>query len=109
MIPVRSLDDLSLLRESVDLECKLAAGRDGTGAVPEDFWPTYCALANTAGGVIALGLREKQGQFEVAGIQNIAKVRKELRRWLRRLQTLAALLVALAALWLLVSAIRGNP
>lgn len=34
MIDIRTLDDLSLLRESVDLECKLAAGRDGKGAVP---------------------------------------------------------------------------
>lgn len=78
MIDIRSLDDLSLLRESVDLECKLAVGRDGKGAVPEDFWPTYCAFANTAGGVIVLGLRERKGVFEVVGIQDVAKVRREL-------------------------------
>lgn len=78
MIDIRTLDDLSLLRESVDLECKLAVGRDGKGAVPEDFWPTYCAFANTVGGVIVLGMREKNGVFEVVGIQDVAKVRKEL-------------------------------
>ena len=51
MIDIASLDDLSLLRESVSLECKLAQGRDGKGALPEDFWPTYSAMANTDGGV----------------------------------------------------------
>lgn len=78
MIEIQSIADLELLRESVDLECKLAAGRDGQGAVPEDFWPTYSAFANTQGGVVVLGLREKQGQFSVEGIANVAKVRKEL-------------------------------
>jgi ATP-dependent DNA helicase RecG len=78
MIPITSLADLSLLRESVDLECKLAAGRDGHGALPEDFWPTYSAFANTEGGVVLLGVREKQGVFTIEGIPNVAKVRKEL-------------------------------
>jgi hypothetical protein len=78
MIEIRSQADLALLRESVDLECKLAAGRDGQGAVPEDFWPTCSAFANTEGGVVILGLRERQGQFTVEGIANVAKVRKEL-------------------------------
>ncbi|WP_282096997.1 RNA-binding domain-containing protein [Stutzerimonas nosocomialis] len=62
----------------MDLECKLAAGRDGKGALPEDFWPTYSAFANTGGGVVVLGVREKKGQFHLEGIANPAKVRKEL-------------------------------
>lgn len=78
MIEIQSIADLELLRESVDLECKLALGRDGQGALPEDFWPTYSAFANTAGGVVVLGVREKQQQFVVEGIPNVAKVRKEL-------------------------------
>lgn len=78
MIDIQSTADLELLRESVDLECKLAAGRDGQGAVPVDFWPTYSAFANTEGGVVVLGLREKAGQFTPEGIANVPKVRKEL-------------------------------
>ena len=78
MINIQSIADLELLRESVDLECKLALGRDGLGALPEDFWPTYSAFANTEGGVVMLGVREKQGQFIIEGITNVAKVRKEL-------------------------------
>lgn len=78
MIEIHSIADLELLRESVDLECKLALGRDGHGALPEDFWPTYSAFANTAGGVVVLGVREKQQQFIIEGIPHVAKVRKEL-------------------------------
>ena len=78
MIAIESITDLELLRESVDLECKLAAGRDGKGAVPEDFWPTYSSFANTEGGIVLLGVREKQEHFIVEGVLNVAKVRKEL-------------------------------
>jgi ATP-dependent DNA helicase RecG len=30
--------DIATLQESVDVECKLAGGRDGQGAVPHDMW-----------------------------------------------------------------------
>jgi len=73
-----SLADLAVLRESVCLECKLANGRDGKGTLPEDFWPTYSAMANTEGGKVVLGLRERKGQFEPVGIENVHKVRAEL-------------------------------
>jgi len=75
---IQSLTDIQLLRESVDLECKLALGRNGQGALPEDFWPTYSAFANTGGGVVVLGLRENNGAFSVEGVTNIAKVRTDL-------------------------------
>lgn len=75
---LQSLDDLSLLAESVELECKLAQGQDGKGELPRDFWSTYSAFANTHGGVVLLGVREKQGQFSVAGIEHVEKVRTDL-------------------------------
>jgi predicted HTH transcriptional regulator len=78
MIDLHSIADIKLLRESVDLECKLAAGRDGKGALPEDFWRTYSAFANTGGGVVLLGVREKQGQFSLAVVEDVSKARREL-------------------------------
>lgn len=78
MIDIESISDLELLRESVDLECKLAVGRDGKGSLPEDFWPTYSSFANTEGGMVLLGVREKQGHFSIEGVADTAKVRKEL-------------------------------
>jgi ATP-dependent DNA helicase RecG len=78
MIDLQTIEDLGLLRESIDLECKAAQGADGQGEVPKDFWPTYSAMANAHGGVVLLGLTEKSGVFRVAGLANVAKVRADL-------------------------------
>ncbi|WP_041193316.1 winged helix-turn-helix transcriptional regulator [Candidatus Symbiobacter mobilis] len=68
MMTLQSLDDLALLRESVSLECKLAQGRDGQSALPEDFWPTYSAMANTMGGVSDCRNRTMQQMFLMIGL-----------------------------------------
>jgi len=74
-----SEDDFADLAESYDLECKAAQGRDGRGELPEDFWKSYSAMANTDGGVILLGVQEKpRGQFRVQGISDVERVRKAL-------------------------------
>jgi ATP-dependent DNA helicase RecG len=71
--------DLATLAESVDLECKAAQGRDGRGELPEDFWKSYSAMANTDGGVILLGVQEKpRGTFKAVGLAEIERVRKAL-------------------------------
>ena len=70
---------LSGLTESVELECKLAAGRDGKGALPKAFWETYSAFANTRGGVVLLGIQEKaKGRFRIEGVQEPHKVIADL-------------------------------
>ena len=73
-----SLEDLTLLRESFELECKAAQGAAGQGEVPKDFWPTYSAMANAHGGVVILGIQEKMGVFSAAGIKDLNKVRSDL-------------------------------
>ena len=78
MIDLKNLEDLSLLRESVDMECKLAQGKDGQGEIPKDFWSTYSAMANAHGGVVLLGVREKEGKFSIAGLSNATKLRTDL-------------------------------
>ena len=75
MFKVSSLDDFNLLRESSSIEFKLAGGRDGKGELPHDFWPTYSAMANTDGGVVVLGVRERKGRFEIGGVGNIEKLK----------------------------------
>jgi predicted HTH transcriptional regulator len=77
-IPLQTTADLDQLRESFELECKLAAGRDGKGELPHDFWRSYSAMANTNGGVILLGVKEKDHKFTFNSIEKPEKVLKEL-------------------------------
>ncbi|MDP2853127.1 MAG: putative DNA binding domain-containing protein [Smithellaceae bacterium] len=74
-----TLEDIAVMAESVDLECKAAQGRDSYGELPQDVWKSYCAMANTDGGTILLGVQEKPiGVFKALGITNVEKVRKAL-------------------------------
>ncbi len=74
-----SLTELETLREGWDLEAKRAAGRDGKGELPKSFWETYPAMANTEGGAILLGARERSDHtFELVGLSDPHKVETEL-------------------------------
>lgn len=70
-------NSLTELQESADIECKLAGGRNGIGELPNSFWETYSAFANTNGGVLILGVKEhkKTNTFEVIGIENTHKIK----------------------------------
>ncbi|MBU1619907.1 MAG: putative DNA binding domain-containing protein [Gammaproteobacteria bacterium] len=78
MFQIADLVDLQALSESAELEFKLAQGQDGKGKLPDDFWPTYSAMANTRGGYVVLGVREKNGNLTLAGIEDVDIVRKQL-------------------------------
>ena len=66
------------LRETYDIECKAAQGRDGMGELPKDFWESYSAMANTDGGSIYLGVQERDNKFTCLGIKRPEKVIKDL-------------------------------
>ena len=51
--------------ESEEVEYKSAEG-----GFPDDFWKTYSAFANTKGGIIVLGVKEKKGEFVFEGISS---------------------------------------
>lgn len=63
--PIANIIDIQTLQESVEVECKQASGRDGHGAVPNDMWETYSAFANTRGGLILLGIKEKKARLQL--------------------------------------------
>ena len=76
---INSLEDIVSLKEGTEVEFKLAGGKSGQGDVPKDVWKTLSAMANTNGGDIFLGVREKpQGIFTVEGISRPDKVIADL-------------------------------
>ncbi len=65
----RELPQLDTLVEGEEVEAKAALGRDGQGAVPLSIWETYSSFANTRGGHILLGVRERDdGSFDYVGL-----------------------------------------
>ena len=65
--------------ERVTLECKKAQR-----SVPNSLWDTYSAFANTYGGTILLGVvehldeQDKSKRFEIVGVDDAEKIRKDL-------------------------------
>jgi len=77
MIEISSLDDLLSLKEDYDIEFKKALGKN-KGKLPNDFLETYCAMANTEGGNVFLGVEEDGDSLKLAGIRNGDSLVKEL-------------------------------
>lgn len=65
--------DIYNLSENKELECK-----EAQGGLPKDMWETYSAFANSDGGVILLGIKEKKGDFYISGLNNIDEIQKDL-------------------------------
>lgn len=87
--------DFGQWKEADDLELKLAAGRDGRGALPASLWETYSAMANTAGGRIVLGVKEwPDGRIEFVGVPDTEKVLKEFWNQINNLQKISSNLLS---------------
>lgn len=68
------VEELMEKKESVEIEFKSAAG-----GFPKSFWETYSSFANTDGGTIVLGVKEKKGEFYIDSLTDelIDKYKKE--------------------------------
>lgn len=64
MLKINNLDELESLKESYDIECKLALGKDGKGSLPKDIWESCSAFVN----VLAYKPTYKWSTKEVADI-----------------------------------------
>lgn len=75
------------LRESYEVEFKAAQGRDGRGALPESVWATYSAFANTHGGYLVLGVREREeNEIDVLGLLEPERVLRDFWNGVNNLQ-----------------------
>ena len=68
------LEKLLQDKESNEIEFKSAAG-----GFPHSFWETYSSFANTNGGAIIFGIREKDGEFVLDGLteEQVKKYQKD--------------------------------
>ena len=70
---VFDLKNFDYYREGNRLEVKKAKG-----GLPNSLWDTYSSMANCYGGVILLGVVEREdGSFSTTGLQNIEKLKKD--------------------------------
>lgn len=68
------VEELMDKKESEEIEFKSAAG-----GFPKSFWETYSSFANTHGGTIVLGVKEKNGDFYLDSLtaESVKKYKKE--------------------------------
>ncbi|QVL31227.1 putative DNA binding domain-containing protein [Telmatocola sphagniphila] len=67
-------DILAAVNAGEDKDWEFKSAR---GGMPGSLWETYSAMANTDGGVIVLGIRENDGDFEVQGLDDPVKIEKD--------------------------------
>ncbi|MGM9792662.1 MAG: ATP-binding protein [Candidatus Cryptobacteroides sp.] len=77
--------------EGTEIEFKSAKG-----GFPGSFWETYSAFANTDGGIIVLGISEKNGKFYPDGLseEQIAKLKKLLWDGLNNKNTVSTCIIS---------------
>ncbi len=74
-MPFSTDDILAALSIGENSDWEFKSARGGT---PASLWETYSAMANTDGGVIVLGVQEKDGLFQLSGLSDPGKTRKEI-------------------------------
>ena len=51
--------------------------KDARGGLPSNLWDSYSAMANTYGGVIICGVKErKDGSWFTTGMKDVSKIKK---------------------------------
>ena len=75
---IDTLEDILALKEDSDVEFKKALGINGKGKLPDEFLPTYSAMANSYGGNVFLGIEETLNGIKPSGITEPESIKKEL-------------------------------
>ena len=87
MISLQEFYQLLQSNETVEIEFKTARG-----GLPGNLWDTYSSFANTQGGMIVLGVKEKNKQFFLEGLthEDILDRKKKLFDCLNNRQKVSA-------------------
>ena len=69
----RKIESLAFNEENAEIEYKSALG-----GIPASLWESYSAFANTNGGIIVLGIKEKDNKFQLDGLskETVLKYKK---------------------------------
>ncbi|MCW6074532.1 putative DNA binding domain-containing protein [Clostridium sporogenes] len=65
--------DIYTLVENDEIECK-----EALGGLPKYLWETYSAFANSNGGTLFLGIKEKSAKFFFTGVKDEENIIKDL-------------------------------
>ena len=68
----------SLIKKGENSEIEFKSAR---GGIPASLWKSYSAFANTDGGVIVLGVQEKNGKFSLDGLTEETVIRYQKNFW----------------------------
>ena len=83
------LNDISAYKENNRLEAKKASK-----GLPKSVWETYSSFANTLGGIILLGITEREdGHFQITGIDKPEAVLKDFWNTINNMQKVSLNLV----------------
>lgn len=72
-----------LISNLADLEWEDFEVKEAKGQVPKSAWPTVSAFANTTGGWLVFGIKQKGKSFEVQGISNPEKIEQDFLNTIR--------------------------
>ncbi len=67
MIPKTKEDIFQLINRQENAEVEFKSAKSG---FPKSFWETFSAFANTNGGIILLGVKEKNGHISIEGLND---------------------------------------
>lgn len=89
-----SIDNLVefLEKEGVDIEFK-----EASFALPKSMWETVSVFANTNGGVLVLGVAEKNHTFTVTGVSGADRMESDFWNTIRNPKKISSLSLSTAA------------